>query len=327
LTNRPYPQPDVQSQSAAYGRCQTKPETAGPARLPDANTKFAAESLLGPAHAAELADDRFGRDRSQLLSVLRSRITACAVDLNSRVLVVGAGVDDLSLLSQAGFTDITLSNLSDHQIDESIPQLRLDAQALDLPDESYDLVFAHAVLHHCRSPHRAFCEMLRVARRYVFFVEPNDSFFMRLLVRLRFSLPHEVAAVIGNDFQCGGVDNTTIPNFLYRWNRNEVLKTASSCVPERRLANRSCAYWDFFVNEADLAARKGTRLHAITNLIGAGNFIRSLKAAQGLLNLWSPLRSQGNKFFGAVVKQKDLQPWLKEDSEGIAFDRQYGAGV
>jgi len=269
------------------------------------------------------AIDRFGRDRRQLLSILQSRIAACNVDLKSSVLVLGAGEDDLSLLLHVGLTNITLSNLSDHQIDRSVPHLKLDAQFVALPDESYDLVFAHAVLHHCRSPHRAFCEMLRVSRRYVFFVEPNESALMRLLVRSRFSSSYEISAVIGNHFQCGGVDNTQVPNFLYRWSNREVLKTASSYMPEREIASCSYPYWDFYVNGADLAARKETRIHAITRLIGVHNFIRFLRGTQSLLNLAPPLRAQGNKFFGAVIKENKLHPWLSQDSKSVVFNRDF----
>jgi SAM-dependent methyltransferase len=107
-----------------------------------------------------------GKDRTKLMSVLRSGMNACGVDPDESILVIGASQDDLDLLRQAGFTNITASNISAQSIGESIPQLSLNADSIDLPDESVDLVFAHAVLHHCRSPHRALCEMLRVARRH-----------------------------------------------------------------------------------------------------------------------------------------------------------------
>ena len=37
---------------------------------------------------------------------------------------------------------------------------RQDAEALDLPDGSFDLAAVSAGLHHCASPHRALLEML-----------------------------------------------------------------------------------------------------------------------------------------------------------------------
>jgi SAM-dependent methyltransferase len=264
-----------------------------------------------------------GKDRSQLMSVLRGGMNACGVEHDESVLVIGASRDDLDLLQQVGFLNVTPSNVSADLISDSASQLRLNAESIDLPDESFDLVFAHAVLHHCRSPHRALCEMLRVARRQVFLFEPNDSLFMRLLTKANFSFPYEIPAVVDNGFTSGGVANTQIPNFIYRWNGNEARKTASSYLAEREFICHSYGYWDFYVNEAELAVRKQTRIGAITNAIGARNFILLLRLAQSVMNLVPPLRSQGNKFFAAIAKQSQLRPWLKMDPEGIVFDREF----
>jgi hypothetical protein len=165
--------------------------------------------------------------------------------------------------------------------------------------------------------------MLRVARRHIFFFEPNDSFCMQLLTMAKFSFPYEIPAVVDHEFTSGGVDDTHIPNFIYRWNSNEVFKTASSYLAEREFVCHSSAYWDFYVNERELAARKQTRIGAITDAIGAGNFMKLLRLAELGMNLVSPLRSQGNKFFAGIVKLPQLRPWLKVDSGGIAFDRDF----
>ena len=265
-----------------------------------------------------------GKNRTQLTSVLRRGMDACNVDREESVLVIGASKDDLDLLQQAGFVNITTSNVSVDPISDSASQLTLNAESIDLPDESFDLVFAHAVLHHCRSPHRAVCEMLRVARRQVLFFEPNDSLFMRLLTKANFSFPYEIPAVVSNGFTSGGLGDTQIPNFIYRWNGNEVLKTAFSYLAEREFVCHFYAYWDFYVNEAELALRKQTRIGVITNAIGASTFIRLLRLAQSVMNLVPPLRSQGNKFFAGIAKQSQLRPWLKMDpDEGIVFDREF----
>jgi SAM-dependent methyltransferase len=264
-----------------------------------------------------------GKDRAKLISVLRRGMKACDVDCNGSVLVIGASRDDLDLLQQADFTNITVSNVSAEPINNTLPQLKLNAEALDLPDESFDLVFAHAVLHHCRSPHIAFCEMLRVARRQVMFFEPNDSLFMRFLTKAGFSFPYEIPAVVDNGFTSGGLGDTQIPNFIYRWNGNEVLKTTFSYLAEREFRCFCYAYWDFYVNERELAVRQQTRIGAITKVIGARNFIMLLRLAQSVLNLLPPARSQGNKFFACVLKQPQLRPWLKRHDDGIIFNREF----
>lgn len=51
----------------------------------------------------------------------------------------------------------------------------IDAENLDLPDASYDLVYLWEVLHHLKDPARAVREMSRVSRRYVVIFEPNRA--------------------------------------------------------------------------------------------------------------------------------------------------------
>jgi SAM-dependent methyltransferase len=51
----------------------------------------------------------------------------------------------------------------------------IDAENLDLPDESYELVYLWEVLHHLKDPARAVREMNRVSSRYVVIFEPNRA--------------------------------------------------------------------------------------------------------------------------------------------------------
>ncbi len=215
------------------------------------------------------------KPRAQFLRVLTSEIAACRISLHQRVLIVGGSVEDEQILRQAGFTDIVNSNLPTDMdrlaVSEAAPatqHVALDAEQLDLPDDSFDLVFASEVLHHCSSPHRALCEMLRVSRRYVLFMEPNDSLAMELLVKMGFSFPYELPAVIDHDYRSGGVRDSHIPNFLYRWNGHEVFKTVSSYIPERIFSVRPYPYWDFSVTEKDLDLRRETRIGRITSVVG-----------------------------------------------------------
>jgi hypothetical protein len=143
-------------------------------------------------------------------------------------------------------------------------------------------------------------------------------------VRMRFSFPYELPAVIDHDYQSGGLRDSHIPNFIYRWNRHEVFKTVSSCIPERIFSVHANPYWDFSVNKEDLDLRKATRIGSITSVMGAGNFILLLRFAQLFLNWIPPLRGQGNKFFCCIEKTPDLKPWMAHDGEQIVFNRQYG---
>lgn len=64
---------------------------------------------------------------------------------------------------------------SKHLLQESPARVRLRADAYRLPfrDKSVDLVYSWELLHHVHEPWTVLAEMKRVARRYIFFFEPN----------------------------------------------------------------------------------------------------------------------------------------------------------
>ncbi len=268
--------------------------------------------------------------RDQFLAVLLRYIKTCHIDPNEKLLVIGGSWQDVELLICAGFKDITLSNFRS-QLEEDVHTnlsakvklLAIDAEKVDLPDGSFDCVFAHEVLHHCRSPHRALCEMLRVASKHVVLQEPNDSLSMRVLTRTGFSFPYEIFSVVYHGYQAGGVRDSCIPNFIYRWNANELRKTVSSYLAEYMFLMHAYPYWDFNVDDEELSARKETRIHAITSLMRAKTFLVVLRAFQIVLNRIPALRCQGNKFFCCIEKTGELRPWLTVGDGKIAFDRRF----
>jgi SAM-dependent methyltransferase len=247
------------------------------------------------------------------------------MSLEEHVLIVGGSVRDEQILRQAGFRSTVNSNLPSYG--QPAVGLALDAEQIDLPSESFDLVFASEVLHHCVSPHKALCEMLRVARRFVIFMEPNDCFFMNTLVKLNFSFPYELPTVAAHTYQSGGLRDSCIPNFVYRWNAHEVEKTVSSCIPERQFSVHARPYWDFSHSREDLAMRPDTRIGQVTRIVGVGNFLRLLRLAMFTSNAVPFLRGQGNKFFCSIQKNWTLKPWMTWERDGkVVFNREYGKG-
>ena len=260
--------------------------------MPDVTTRSVAENYVVSTP----------RNKSRLLKVINHHLQACGVDKNEPVLVVGGGQEDLEILSACGFKQIVLSNLAGKG-------MVLDAENIDLPDNSYPTVFAHAVLHHCRSPQKALGEMVRVSQKHVLFMEPNDCGTLRLLVRLGLSYPYEIGGVAINGY-LGGLRNGPIPNYIYRWTEHEVRKAVLTYHPERQFEVLSQPYWDFYVNEEDLLARKESNIGALASKLGARNFIVLLRIAQVFLGAVPLLRLQGNKFFCAISK-RNLQPWIE----------------
>lgn len=271
------------------------------------------------------------KNRDQFLAVFLRHLKSCHIDVNENVLVVGGSRQDVEFLLRAGFKDITLSNLASELEDETyanlgvkVKLLAIDAEQVGLLDGSFDCVFVHEVLHHCRSPHRALCEMLRVARKHVVLLEPNDSLFMRVLTWTGFSFPHEIFAVVYHGYEAGGVRHSCIPNFIYRWSPHEVRKAVSSYLAEYLFTVHAYPYWDFNVDEEDLSMRGETKIHMITAIMGAKTFIAVLRAFQIVLNRIPVLRQQGNKFFCCIEKTGQLRPWLTMEDDQVTFNPSFG---
>lgn len=265
------------------------------------------------------------KDRSGFLSVLQRYIATHKLEPRGSLLVLGASDGDASILREAGWSSITLSNFSSpSSIDEARPYLELDAEDIELPDESFESVAAYEVLHHCRSPHRALCEMLRVSRRYVFLQEPNDSALYSFLRRLGLIFPFEIPAVIANGYIAGGVRNSCVPNFIYRWNHSTVYQTVLAFIPERIVHVHSYPYWELNHTEYELQLRMDTPIGPLIKASGGPkNFRLLLRVAQKILNAVPPIRKQGNQFFCCIEKTDQLREWLVRDLDRVVFNRQY----
>lgn len=196
--------------------------------------------------------------RTGLLRVLKGAVKAHGMNLEERALIVGGSAQDEQILRQAGFKHIVNSNLPTDMErlfrGETAPDTKhvaIDAEQIDLPSDSFDLVFASEVLHHCISPHKALCEMLRVSRKYVILMEPNDSFTMNALVKLNFSFPYELPAVIDHNYESGGFairrsPTSFIAGIVMRWLRlclpvspNESFRCTRTLIGTSALPNRT----------------------------------------------------------------------------------------
>ncbi len=223
---------------------------------------------------------------------------------DGRVLVVAGGEADRDVFARLGFTDVTISNL------DAEGDAIADAEDLPFEDEAFELVAVSAGLHHCASPHRALLEMYRVAGRAVLALEARDSALMRLAQRLRLVDEYELTAVAANEFRAGGVRNTAIPNYVYRWTEREVEKTIASNAPWAR--HRILFFRELEVPLSVLAMSRSPlrRLAA-----------RLAPPVLHAITRFAP--RQANLFAFAVVKPelpRDLQPWLRMGADGPAPD-------
>jgi SAM-dependent methyltransferase len=233
------------------------------------------------------------------------------LDRSMSVLVVAGGGADRDAFLGAGFTDVTISNVDESgDVYAPFAWSRQDAEALDLPDESFDLVAVSAGLHHCASPHRALLEMVRVARRAVLAIESRDSLLMRIALKAGAAGEYELEAVVAHDFQAGGVRNSAIPNYVYRWNEREIEKTVASYAPHERHRFR---YFREFELPESLLEMRANRLAAAA--------VRATKPAVAAITRAFP--SQGNLFAFVVEKTGELQPWVRREGDELRPDEQF----
>jgi SAM-dependent methyltransferase len=268
---------------------------------------LAAEDISLEADAAEPAERRGFYART-----LRRLLDDGIVRRDMSVLVVCGGEADRDAFLGQGFEHVTISNLGEREDDAFRPYAWSvqDAEQLACADGGFDVVAVSAGLHHCRSPHRALLEMYRVARRGVLVIESRDSALMRAGVRLGFVDEYELTAVAAHGFESGGVRDSSVPNYVYRWTEREVMKTVASNAPHVRPRVR-------FFHELELPL---SVLDARQNRLW-GLAARGLEPLLGLVVKIFP--GQANLFAFVVLKPdlaRDLQPWMRLEDGALATD-------
>ena len=158
-------------------------------------------------------------------------------DKGSSILVCGGGMLDKETFLDLGYRNVTMSNLDTRDAAERFAPYKWDyqdAQSLSYDDNSFDYVVIHAAIHHAPMPHKVLLEMYRVSRLGLLAFEARDSVLMRIVTKLKLAQEYEHAAVFYNDCAYGGVNNTEIPNYVYRWTEREIEKTIQSYDPVRK---------------------------------------------------------------------------------------------
>ncbi len=238
--------------------------------------------------------------------------------LNTRmkILVVCGGKVDRAVMQKSGFQDVVVSNIDDRTKAKDFAPFQWrheNAEQLTFEDESFDFCIVHSGLHHCHSPHRALLEMYRVARKGLLLFEPYDNLVTRLGVRLNLGQEYEHASLFSNKCHHGGVGNTDIPNFVYRWTQQEIVKTINCYAPYAR-------HEIHFIHKMRIP---WTQLRRRRNKMPY-YAVRLVQPALKLLEARVP--KQSNNFAALVLKPElpgALHPWLRQEGEVIRMDTQW----
>jgi len=249
-------------------------------------------------------------------TVLRQLLAEGMLKPTDSFVAVCAGVRDRDVFVRCGFHDVLITNINQDDASDNFAPFEWryeDAQGLNLLDESFDFAFVADGLHHCSSPHRALLEMYRVARKGIIVVESRDSMLMRTANTLGLSPLYEVEAVVGSDFSGGGVDNSNVPNYIYRWTEADFKKALRAFDPRGQHTFR------FFYGlnlPYELASWKKSSMK-----------LKVIKVADPLLRgLTRVFKKQCNTMAMVALKPRvpdDLWPWLKAEDGGVAFAREY----
>jgi len=233
-----------------------------------------------------------------------------------KVLVVCGDRNDRLVLERCGFRDVMISNLGVRAAGKDVAAFqwsRQDAERLTFDDASFEFAIVHSGLHHCYSPHRALLEMYRVARRGVLLFEPYDNLLTRIGVRLNVGQEYEHASVHCNHAHQGGVGNTTVPNYVYRFTEQEIVKAIHCYAPyarhEIRFFHRMRIPW------TQLRRRRNRTLY------------HAVRASRPVLKLIETvLPRQSNNFAALILKPRlpaELHPWLRQDDDGIHLNERW----
>jgi SAM-dependent methyltransferase len=235
---------------------------------------------------------------------------------NMRILVLCGGRFDRDVLQRCGFTNVVISNLDSRMEGHEFAPFSWsfqNAESLTFTDNEFDISIVHSGLHHCYSPHRALLEMYRVARMGLLVFEPRDGAFVRLGMKLNLGQEYEVAAVCGNDMTFGGVSNTELPNYVYRWTQNEVRKTIQSFAP---LGEHEFMFFH--------ALRvPWSRFRLLRNKL----YLAGVAAALPLLKVLSLISPAFCNNFGFLVLKlrvpDNLFPWLTLQNDRVTLNRDW----
>jgi hypothetical protein len=241
--------------------------------------------------------------------LLRTGVLAAGME----ILVLCGGRLDTQVMQRNGFTNVTISNVDQRPDEKVLAPYRWtyqDAEQITLADNSVDFCVVHSGLHHCQSPHRGLIEMYRVARRGLLMFEPYDNLLTRLGVRLKIGQEYEHAGVFTNDGHFGGVRNSEIPNFVYRWTEREISKTISCYAPHAR--HRALFFHRMRVPWTQLRLRR------------ARWFYHAVRLAQPVLKVIEVCFPRQSNTFAAVVLKPELpaalHPWLRLDGDTVRVD-------
>lgn len=143
------------------------------------------------------------------------------------ILALGANHIEAEELTKFPFTKIVLSGINPPnektrevvKKDKRVSYVKQDIEKISFKTQSFDLVFVKEALHHVPRPVQGLYEMLRVSKKAVILIEPQESFFGNILSFFNLDSKYEKNQIGNSKFR---------DNFVYRWDKKEIVKLLNS---------------------------------------------------------------------------------------------------
>ena len=248
--------------------------------------------------------------------ILNDLISKKILDKKMKILVLCGDKYDKQIFESCHFSNVVISNINDQIEKNTFTPFKWsyqDAENLTFEDNSFDFCIVHSGLHHCYSPHRALLEMYRVSRKGCLLFEPYDNLLTRLGVLFHIGQEYELASVFFNNCSSGGVKNTTIPNYVYRWTEKEIIKTIKSFALYGK--NNFNFFYMMRIPWHQLKGKKNKLIYYAVLL--SFPFLKTFSFV---------FPKQSNNFAALVLKPKitnDLYPWLLCENGDIKINRSW----
>jgi hypothetical protein len=247
-------------------------------------------------------------------TIVDKRIT----NKDASILICGGGHLDKETFLSLGFENVTVSNVDTRVSSDEFAPYKWDyqdAQSLSYDDATFDYVVIHAAIHHASMPHKVLLEMYRVSRFGFLAFEARDSILMKLVTKLKLNQEYEHAAVFYNACSYGGVNNTEIPNYVYRWTEREIEKTIQAYSP---ICNHTYLY-DYataYPCTPELELKNGLKVLILSILKPFYIIISKIFYKQ---------QNQFAFFVKKASNENKLFPWLYRDKEtnSIKFNKEW----
>jgi ubiquinone/menaquinone biosynthesis C-methylase UbiE len=220
---------------------------------------------------------RYLRDRrlNKALSYLRAYFNDEFYHWKVLTVCGGVGGEGIFFL-RSGFSNVTVSDFSSNSLeiakilDSKLETIQLNTEAIDLPDNAYDLVVVQDGLHHLPRPSLGLTEMLRVAKKGIVVIEPYNSI---------------VGNLIGTEWE----EHDGAINYVYRWDRKMIEQTVKSYLLKNYQKIRVFRIWDHNVVVGKIAGLFPGKI--------------KLPIAKIIYSCLRPLNFTGNMMVGIVIKK------------------------